>query len=216
MEYRAVDRTRPLEEVREEINELIFLGESYKDSKMYEEAGCIYYEVARLIEGYFRHFETAQEKFQESARCFLKIHSSTVYDCYQKILDLLMKDNKLNLAIQDCFIFGHKFGTLYRDEEKRESFFKRGDQIRVEHGKSHRCPKTSFDLSDYEDDVQKAFKDYDMFNIKKDLPVFGHITYTSACRNCIDVYGHLCDFIKEKQREEVEKENRDENNEKII
>ncbi|KII68840.1 hypothetical protein RF11_03045 [Thelohanellus kitauei] len=168
MQYRAVDTIRysfslfrPLEEVREEINELIFLGESYKDSKMYEEAGRIYFEVARLIEVYFRHYETAQEKFQESARCFRKIHSQTLYNVYEKILDLLVKDNTLNLALQDCFVFGYKFGTVYRDEEKREAFYKRGDQIREQHGKSHRCPKTSFKLSEYEDDVQKAFKDYD-------------------------------------------------------
>ncbi|KII68839.1 hypothetical protein RF11_03044 [Thelohanellus kitauei] len=114
------------------------------------------------------------------------------------------------MAIQDCFIFGHKFGTVYHDEEKQEAFYKRGDEIREQHRKSHTCAKTSFNLSEYEDNIQKAFKDYDKFNINKDLPVFGEITYTctwlltlAACRKCIDVYGHLCEFLKDKQREVV-------------
>ncbi|KII68842.1 hypothetical protein RF11_03047 [Thelohanellus kitauei] len=221
MEYRAVERTRSLVEVREEINDLIRLGESYKDSKMYEEAGAVYYEAARFIEGYFRHFETAQEKFEESARCFLKVNSNIVYTVYHKIIDLMvkdiielmLKDNKLNIAIQDCFIFGHKFGTVYRDEEKREAFYKRGDEIRVVHGKSHECAQKTFNLSEYEQNVPKAFLDYDKFNTKIDLPVFGIITFTSVCRNCIDIYAQLCDFIKDKHREDAETEPEDEQNE---
>ncbi|KII68847.1 hypothetical protein RF11_03053 [Thelohanellus kitauei] len=120
----------------------------------FQEAGKAYFEAARVREEMLGEYKGALENYRDSERCYFKINSINIIDCYAKIID-----DKINWAIQYGFEFGYKIGILFGDENKREEFYKRAEDIRSILLKTHTCAMTKFDRREYESNLGKAFND---------------------------------------------------------
>ncbi|KII68845.1 hypothetical protein RF11_03050 [Thelohanellus kitauei] len=175
----------------------IMTGKMYENFQRFDEAGKAYFDAAGLQENILENYSCALENYRESAKCYLNINSRKVIDCYQKIIDVMLKDEQINWGIKYCFEFGYKCGTQFGDLRKREEFYKRGEDLRSILLKTH--------YSDYENDLEEAFEVHDNFNVKKYCGGAHFVFYTSVCRNCIEAYESLNEFLKGLTKDQIEK-----------
>ncbi|KII68830.1 hypothetical protein RF11_03035 [Thelohanellus kitauei] len=132
-----------------------------KYAQMFEEAGKAYYDIARRKEVYLRLYDEALAHYEEAARCYIQIKSSSAMDCYHRIIGIMVKDYRIDLAIYLCFEYGYTCRTIFGDLEKMEEFYKKGEEIRIEYQILHKCVRTKSDLAKYKKDKKKALSDYE-------------------------------------------------------
>ncbi|KII69801.1 hypothetical protein RF11_05904 [Thelohanellus kitauei] len=130
--------------------------------KRLPDAGKLYSEAARLQEINLRLYKESLNNYEKAARCYRKAnYRKAAIDCYRKIIDVLLKDNKIDRAIQRCFKYGYKCKELFCNMEKMEEFYKRGKELRLRHKISHTCSITTFDEYKYQYNLPKAKEDYE-------------------------------------------------------
>ncbi|KII72676.1 hypothetical protein RF11_15185 [Thelohanellus kitauei] len=186
---------RSLDEVHEEINIRMKVGGEFEVSGMYQAAGKSYYEVARLGEIHLEDYEGALSVYRTSAECYLKTQSIDAIHCYERMIDILLKTGKVDRAIEYCVKFGYSCAHELDDTEKGDQFYSRAEEIRRLHNKSHTCSKTKFDPSEYDNDQAKALKDLKDFDVVKPGIFTSQITGVGLCRNCIEAYEQLRQFV---------------------
>ncbi|KII74690.1 hypothetical protein RF11_11388 [Thelohanellus kitauei] len=179
MEGGIYESMKPFDELVAECDELVVIASEYEDSCMFEEAGKAYYDAARFAEIQLKDFEFAFSLYEQSECCYHRINPQGVMNCYWSIIDVFVKQWKINRAIEYCFVYGYKCLTEFYDIDKRDEFYNRGDELRVKHKISHVCVMTIFDPIEYENNIDQALVDYEKFKFKQQG--IGGLRYTHNC-----------------------------------
>ncbi|KII64037.1 hypothetical protein RF11_14664 [Thelohanellus kitauei] len=117
--------------------------------------------------------------YELSERSFVEIKSTKAYSCYQKIIDVYLKYDEINKAIQRCVVYGHECEKEFNDTKKRDEFYDQADDLRRLNKISHICVIKKFQPSKYEKDIQKAIIYRERFYVKHQE--LGYIAISYVC-----------------------------------
>ncbi|KII68829.1 hypothetical protein RF11_03034 [Thelohanellus kitauei] len=148
-----------MERVNESIRALNAEADEFEKSKMYEEAAKAYYDAARLGNDRVQDSKGAAILFRRSASCYLKTKSRSAIDCFEWMVDYMLKKGKIYRAIEYCVEYGYSCEKELDDAPKSEEFYKRAEELRRQHNISHVCVMKKFDQSSYENNISKARSD---------------------------------------------------------
>ncbi|KII75005.1 hypothetical protein RF11_14476 [Thelohanellus kitauei] len=178
----------------------------------YFENNFIYYETDEFlalesVEAYLEVAKFAEENefeyrkiiigYEEASRMLLKIDESRSIECFQKFIDIYIKNGDINKAIQRCFEYGHSIKSQSEDSQKGHDFFAQGQRLRAEHDIQHSCVITTFRKRSYYSEDYKIVKEL-IRKVKQSLNKFNvEETIAAFCADCIGIFYDLCEYFEQ-------------------
>ncbi|KII60746.1 hypothetical protein RF11_11833 [Thelohanellus kitauei] len=159
------------------------------------------------------------DRYVNAAECYFKTNNVRAYECYNRAVDVDVKKQKINKAIQKCFQYGYLLFVEFKEKGLFEKLYRKGEDLRLLHDLKHSCVITKFDVPEIDEnddeidesseeelhqavsdavDLRKKFQVEELVNRKR------VITHESICRNCIQARADLDEFIKEEKSRKVE------------
>ncbi|KII72088.1 hypothetical protein RF11_00957 [Thelohanellus kitauei] len=132
-----------------DVYELMHNADENKKAGRFQEAADKYYEAAELDKGYDVGYLNIISNFESAAECYLKTKDIRSCECYNKAIDVYVKNGQINQAIQRCFEYGYLLFTEYEEQGQSENFYRKGDDLQLQHNLKHTCVITKFDVSEF-------------------------------------------------------------------
>ncbi|KII67795.1 hypothetical protein RF11_04440 [Thelohanellus kitauei] len=143
--------------ISDDCNSLINTANEHKRSSQFEKAGDAFVKAAELMHSHRYRNSTVIAAYEDAATCYLQIKDCRALACYLSAVDIFVKTEKIEEGIENCFIWGYKCGQELVDKNKGEELYKKGEDLRHEHGLPHSCVITHFDETqlEIEDDSKR-------------------------------------------------------------
>ncbi|KII61039.1 hypothetical protein RF11_01756 [Thelohanellus kitauei] len=102
----------------------------------------------------------AVARYQQAAKCFLRLKDSRAIICFQKSIDAFLKDYRYKQAIERLFVYGYLCQREFPDGVNGKEFYKKAEELSLKYKKTHSCVITKFDESEYDGNYEKALDDH--------------------------------------------------------
>ncbi|KII70867.1 hypothetical protein RF11_14597 [Thelohanellus kitauei] len=102
----------------------------------------------------------AVARYQQAAKCFLRLKDSRAIICFQKSIDAFLKDYRYKQAIERLFVYGYLCQREFTDGDNGKEFYKKAEELSLKYKKTHSCVITQFEESEYEGNYEKALDDH--------------------------------------------------------
>ncbi|KII72087.1 hypothetical protein RF11_00956 [Thelohanellus kitauei] len=118
-----------------DVYDLMHNASEHENAGRFQEAGIKFYEAAELAKEYDVGYLNLISNYENAAGCFLKIKDIRSCKCYNKAIDVFVKN-----AIS-------------------ENFYRKGDNLRHKHNLKHTCVITKFDEPKIKENNRKQLQE---------------------------------------------------------
>ncbi|KII67025.1 hypothetical protein RF11_14808 [Thelohanellus kitauei] len=128
------------------------------EKNQFKEAADTYYESAEIATAQEIRSDFIKERYEDAAKCYLKTKDVRAYECYNKVVDVNVKNGQINRAIQKCFEYGYLLFVELKEEGLYEKLYRKGEDLRLLHDLQHSCVITKFDVPVIEENDEKTLQ----------------------------------------------------------
>ncbi|KII75036.1 hypothetical protein RF11_01020 [Thelohanellus kitauei] len=175
----------------------------------FEDAANAFIEAAEYAATQKMPYFKAVARYQQAAKCFLRLKDSRAIICFQKSIDAFLKDYRYKQAIERLFVYGYLCQREFPDGVNGKEFYKKAEELSLKYKKTHSCVITKFDESEYDGNYEKALDDHQKFFVIIREHKVVKYTQKSFCRNCVEAFHKLSDHIFDPTRMKIYKQQRD-------